>query len=105
MSNQIRVVLADDHPVYRAGLRLILDSADDIEVIGEAADGVVALDLVRKHQPDILLLDVTMPVQGGIETARICHEEDIHSPAKTTPYITAKKWEALPAITNKCQIV
>lgn len=77
MNNRIRVVLADDHPVYRAGLRVILDSEDGIEVVGEAGDGVSALDLVRKLKPDILLLDVTMPEQDGIETARLCYEERI----------------------------
>lgn len=77
MNPSVRIVLADDHPVYRAGLRVILDAENDIEVVGEAGDGVRALDLARKLRPDILLLDVTMPVQDGIETARLCHEEGL----------------------------
>jgi DNA-binding NarL/FixJ family response regulator len=67
--NTIRVLLADDHALVRAGLRMLLDRLAGVEVVGEAADGQEALALVEKHQPDILLTDVAMPVLNGMELA------------------------------------
>ncbi|MFY1622143.1 response regulator [Micromonospora sp. WMMD723] len=66
----IRVLLVDDQPLLRSGFRALLDIEDDIEVVGEAADGVAALTLARRHRPDIALLDIQMPVMDGIETTR-----------------------------------
>jgi DNA-binding NarL/FixJ family response regulator len=63
----IRVVLVDDHAVVRAGLRLLLESEDDIEVVGEAGDAREAVFEVRAQQPDVALTDVVMPGQSGIE--------------------------------------
>ena len=65
----IRVAIADDHALFREGLRALLDLQDDIEVVGEAGDGVTALDLVTRVRPDVLLLDVEMPRLDGIEVA------------------------------------
>jgi DNA-binding NarL/FixJ family response regulator len=65
----IRVVLADDHPVVRNGIRHLLDKVLDIEVLGEASTGGEALDLVQKLKPDILLLDMEMPDLNGREVA------------------------------------
>ena len=65
----IRVVLVDDEAMIRAGLRMLLDHQPDIEVVGEAADGVRALDEVRRTTPDVVLLDVRMPNGDGIEAA------------------------------------
>jgi DNA-binding NarL/FixJ family response regulator len=62
----IRVVLADDHALMRAGLRAILGSLPDIEVVGEAADGRMATELCARHKPDIVLLDVSMASLNGI---------------------------------------
>ena len=62
----IRVVLADDHALMRAGLRAILSSLPDMEVVGEAADGRMATELCARHQPDIVLLDVSMASLNGI---------------------------------------
>lgn len=63
----IRILLADDHAVLRAGLKLLLDGRSDMAVIGEAADGAELLTLAQTHQPDIILLDLTMPRLGGLE--------------------------------------
>ncbi|HEY3344471.1 MAG TPA: response regulator transcription factor [Anaerolineaceae bacterium] len=67
----IRVVLADDHPVMRAGIRSLLTAKKDIQVVGEASNGLEAIDLVRKLNPDVLVLDIEMPILDGIETARM----------------------------------
>jgi DNA-binding NarL/FixJ family response regulator len=66
----IRVVLADDQPLIRAGLRVLLDSEDDIEVVGEASDGAEALTVVRERMPDVVVMDVRMPDVDGIEATR-----------------------------------
>lgn len=63
----VRVVVVDDEPLVRAGLRLVLDPARGIEIVGEAGDGVAALRLVREVDPDVVLMDVRMPGGDGIE--------------------------------------
>jgi DNA-binding NarL/FixJ family response regulator len=69
-SSPIRILIADDHAVLRAGLRMLLDAEPDMQVIGEAADGTMALARVHELTPDVVLLDVTMPRMGGLETLR-----------------------------------
>ena len=71
-----RVVLADDHAVVRQGLKRLLNRAPDLEVVGEASDGLEALNSVKELQPDVLLLDIEMPVMDGIEVARRLQESD-----------------------------
>ena len=66
----IRVILADDHPVTRGGIRNLLEKAPDIKVVGEANDGAEALRLVAELAPDVLLLDMEMPGIKGVEVAR-----------------------------------
>ena len=66
----IRVLLADDHAVVRAGIRQFLEHADDIQVIGEADDGEAAKTLIQKNQPDVAVLDIQMPKASGIEVTR-----------------------------------
>jgi DNA-binding NarL/FixJ family response regulator len=70
----VRVLIADDHPHFRDGLRALLLSAPDIEVVGEAVDGEEAVGLAARLQPDVILMDLNMPGTGGIEaTRRILH--------------------------------
>lgn len=69
-STPIRVLLADDHAVVRAGIRQFLEQADDIEVIAEADDGEAAKNLIERHQPDVAVLDIQMPRASGIEVTR-----------------------------------
>ncbi|MCA2178389.1 response regulator transcription factor [Nonomuraea glycinis] len=64
----IRVLIADDHPVVRQGLRTFLDLQEDISVVGEAGDGAEAVELVERLRPDVLLLDLKMPVLDGLAT-------------------------------------
>jgi DNA-binding NarL/FixJ family response regulator len=73
----IRVVVADDQELVRAGFRVLIDSADDLEVVGEAADGEEAVQVVLAQQPDVVLMDVRMPLLDGIEaTRRICQKKE-----------------------------
>jgi DNA-binding NarL/FixJ family response regulator len=62
----IRIIIADDHAVVRQGLRMFLGLDDDFEIVGEAANGAEAVDLARKLQPDVVLMDLLMPVMDGI---------------------------------------
>ncbi len=70
MSKPIRVLLADDHPVLRQGIRTILEMEDDIQVVGEAENGEEAIRKTRELQPDVLVLDMAMPGKNGIEVVR-----------------------------------
>jgi DNA-binding NarL/FixJ family response regulator len=71
----IRIVLADDHAVVRAGLRALLSTEPDLQVTGEAADGQPALRLVEELRPDVLLSDISMPGPTGIEIAATLHKQ------------------------------
>jgi NarL family two-component system response regulator YdfI len=70
MSEKIRVAIADDHPVVRTGLRLMLDMEERIELVGEAADGVAAIHLVSEQMPDVVLMDLRMPAMDGLEATQ-----------------------------------
>ena len=70
----IRILIADDHAVLRAGLRMLLDAEPDMQVVGEAGDGATALARVRALTPDVVLLDLTMPRMGGLDALRQIRE-------------------------------
>jgi PAS domain S-box-containing protein len=70
-SGKIRVLLADDHPIVRQGLARLLTEEPDMEVVAEAADGRTAIELARQVQPDVVIMDVTMPGGGGIQATRV----------------------------------
>jgi len=76
----VRVGVADDQPLIRTGLRSMIDHAADLELVGEAADGEQAVELARRYRPDVVLMDVRMPVIDGIEaTRRITADADLAS--------------------------
>ncbi len=68
---EINVLIVDDHPIFRSGLKTILESAKNILVIGEADDGKSALEFIKNRKPEIIILDVDMPGMNGIEVAKI----------------------------------
>lgn len=68
--NAIRVLLADDHPAVRQGVRLLLHASGDFAVVGEAANGAEAAELAREQLPDVVVMDARMPVLDGIEATR-----------------------------------
>lgn len=71
MKNIINIVLADDHAIVRDGIKYLLEEEENIIVIGEASNGIEALELVEEKQPDILIIDVRMPEMNGIEAVKI----------------------------------
>src|SRR5450755_3847423 len=66
----IRIVIADDHPIFRDGLRRLLESEGDMKIVGEACDGLEAVKMAKQIQPDILLLDLAMPHHTGLDALR-----------------------------------
>jgi RNA polymerase sigma factor (sigma-70 family) len=71
----IRVIVADDQALVRSGFRMLLESADDITVVAEAGDGRAAVDLARRHLPDVVLMDIRMPVMDGLEATSAIAED------------------------------
>jgi DNA-binding NarL/FixJ family response regulator len=80
--SQIRIVLADDHPIFRDGLRRLLEAEAGLKVIGEASDGNEAVKLARQLKPEILLLDLAMPRQPGLEALRELSHGDSSGPVR-----------------------
>lgn len=86
--NEIKILIADDHPVFRRGLRSVIESESGILVVGEAENGAQALEMAVTLKPDLLILDVDMPLIDGIETARKITENGF--PVKMT-FLTLHK--------------
>jgi two-component system nitrate/nitrite response regulator NarL len=74
--NKIRLVVVDDHALFRAGLISLLSEMSEFQIVGEAGEGSVALEVVNKVKPDVVLLDVNMPGMGGVETVRALRKGD-----------------------------
>ncbi len=72
----VRILLVDDHPVVRQGLRTLLEGRNEWEVVGEASDGIEAVEKVGALQPDVVVLDVTMPRMNGIEACRLIRQKN-----------------------------
>jgi two-component system NarL family response regulator len=75
-TTKLRVILADDHAIFRHGLRAVLELMGDIEIVAECGDGAAALAAYREHRPDVLLLDLRMPMLDGLEVVRGVLEAD-----------------------------
>ncbi len=71
----VRILLVDDHPIVRQGLRTLLQGRGDWEVVGEASDGIEAVEKVGHLQPDVVVLDVTMPRMNGLEACRAIQQQ------------------------------
>jgi DNA-binding NarL/FixJ family response regulator len=97
----VRVLIADDQALVRAGFKMILDAEDDLDVIGEAADGLEAVELARRLKPDVVLMDIRMPELDGIEATRRVIALDGDPPARvlmlTTFDLNEYVYEALRA--------
>jgi DNA-binding NarL/FixJ family response regulator len=66
----LKILIADDHQIFREGLRALLEKEPDMEIVAEAGDGATALRLAREHRPDVIVMDITMPDMNGIDATR-----------------------------------
>lgn len=75
VSKEVKILIADDHPVFRQGLRSVIESENGFRVVGEAENGIKALEMLQSLQPDMVILDVDMPEMNGIEAAKAIAEK------------------------------
>ncbi|HMV48222.1 MAG TPA: response regulator transcription factor [Blastocatellia bacterium] len=75
---QLKVLIADDHPIVRQGLRMVIEREADLQVVAEAGNGRETLDKIKQHQPDVVLLDVDMPLLDGFQVAEALRESQCH---------------------------
>ncbi len=92
---RVRLGVVDDHTLFRAGLISLLADIAEVEVVGEARDGVSALDMVRDVNPDVLLLDVNMPKMGGVEVVRALRSQPPQKPVRIIMLTISKNEEDL----------
>ena len=96
-AQQIRVLVVDDHPIVIGGTRALLEEVEDIEVIGEACNGIMAIEENKKLKPDVILMDLVMPEMDGIEAIQLITEEEPEAKILVlTSFITDDK--VFPAI-------
>ncbi|HET9372720.1 MAG TPA: response regulator transcription factor [Vicinamibacterales bacterium] len=89
----IRVLLAEDHATVREGLRLLLDGQSDMEVVGEACDGMEAIELATQLTPDVIVLDLTMPNRSGLSAAR-----DLRAASPTSAIVVLTRHDEAPFV-------
>ena len=94
----IRVLLADDHKILRQGLAGLLREEKDIELVGEACDGLMAVEMARRLRPDVVVMDISMPRLNGIEATRIINQDPR---TKEVPIICATAL-AMPQDRDRC---
>ncbi len=89
---KIRIVIADDHPVFTRGLRQVLMGEPDLDVVAEARDGEAALECIQEHRPDVAILDIDMPKKDGFDVVRAMEDRKLST---TVVFLTMHKNEAL----------
>jgi two-component system, NarL family, response regulator DegU len=89
---RIRIVIADDHPIFTRGLRQVLTSDSDLDVVAEARDGESALECIQEHRPDVVILDIDMPKKDGFEVVRAMGDRKLSA---AVVFLTMHKNEAL----------
>ena len=86
--NDIRIVLADDHKLFRDGMKKLLDQEPDISIVGEASDGEEAVRVVQEKKPDVLLFDINMPRMDGIQLVR-----ELNNLVKNLRYVAVSAYD------------
>lgn len=74
---EIEIIIADDHPIFRRGLKAMIEAEDDLKIVAEAADGEMALAAILEHEPGVAVIDLDMPKMNGIEIARRAQEKNL----------------------------